>query len=184
MPPKSLGFVLWGLRMSAQNLMAIHPAAVEMFQPGPTWWPTNWHLHLCSYKKHKELRVVCGKHKFMKGTSTLSYRCGTEIEDVDGNTRLFVDFISHSCTENMSSVLSPRISPIVNQTYGLSPDSANPPHPFISLSVYTSLPLSPPPFASLSPLLLLPGRRRGSGRGKIQTFRRDIKDKEKADPLL
>lgn len=38
-PPKPLGLILWGPRMSVQHLLTIHPLVVELFQPGSKWWP-------------------------------------------------------------------------------------------------------------------------------------------------
>lgn len=31
-------FILWGQLMSLQNVMAIHPVVVRIFQDGPKWW--------------------------------------------------------------------------------------------------------------------------------------------------
>lgn len=82
--------------------------------------------------------------------------------------------------------VTPHISPILNQAYGLSLSQLHQrPHPFISLSVYTSLPLLPPPlflliFSQPSPPPF-PRKRAGS---EAQTSRRIIKDKGKADPPL
>lgn len=36
--PKLLELILWGLRMTVQYFMAVHPIPVEIFQSGPKLW--------------------------------------------------------------------------------------------------------------------------------------------------
>ncbi len=42
---QSLGFVLWGLWISVQNVWAIHQRAVEIFQSGPKGWTDRLSLY-------------------------------------------------------------------------------------------------------------------------------------------
>lgn len=52
--PKSWGFILWEAWTSVQNLIAIHPIAVEIFWSGPKWW-NDW---LVDYSIHPAGRVT------------------------------------------------------------------------------------------------------------------------------